>query len=154
MAAVLELGASNMLRVGGSHSVTPALAYLLDRVSGPGILLDDLLAGDYRLPDFVKMVNATPLIGATAYQVASHHLFLAQKFDLVVVDEAGQLDEPSTLAALALAPRFVLCGDPFQLSPVVQHACGASLSGLALQRSLMERLMAGAESHRISRLTV
>jgi DNA replication ATP-dependent helicase Dna2 len=81
---------------------------------------------------------------------------LLQKFDRVVVDEAGQLDEPSTLGPLALAPRFVLGGDHLQLPPVVKEnrtdnpdpACSG------LERSLFERLFHSAPQERISRLKI
>jgi len=41
-----------------------------------------------------------------------------QSFDCAVVDEASQLTEPATLAAVNLASRFVLVGDHEQLPPV------------------------------------
>ena len=56
-----------------------------------------------------------------------------QSFDVAVVDEAGQLTEPGTLAALTLADRFVLVGDDEQLPPVVRAEND-------LQESLFERL--------------
>jgi DNA replication ATP-dependent helicase Dna2 len=58
-----------------------------------------------------------------------------QSFDATVVDEAGQLTEPATLAATALADRFVLVGDDRQLPPVVRDAP-------RLETSLFERLHA------------
>jgi DNA replication ATP-dependent helicase Dna2 len=60
-----------------------------------------------------------------------------QSFDVAVVDEAGQLTEPGTLAATALADRFVLVGDHRQLPPVVR----AEDAGEGLSRSLFERLI-------------
>ncbi len=56
-----------------------------------------------------------------------------ESFDAAVVDEAGQLTEPATLAATALADRFVLVGDDRQLPPVVRNAP-------RLETSLFERL--------------
>jgi DNA replication ATP-dependent helicase Dna2 len=55
-------------------------------------------------------------------------------FDVTVVDEAGQLTEPETLAATNLADRFVLVGDHRQLPPVVR-------AENELSRSLFERLV-------------
>ncbi|WP_135828498.1 AAA domain-containing protein [Halorussus halobius] len=43
-----------------------------------------------------------------------------QSFDVALVDEASQLTEPATLAAVNLADRFVLVGDHEQLPPVVR----------------------------------
>jgi DNA replication ATP-dependent helicase Dna2 len=50
-------------------------------------------------------------------------------FDVAVVDEAAQLTEPGTLAAVNLADRFVLVGDHRQLPPVVRSDGDASLPG-------------------------
>jgi DNA replication ATP-dependent helicase Dna2 len=57
-----------------------------------------------------------------------------QAFDIVLVDEASQLTEPATLAAINLADRFVLVGDHQQLPPVVRAEND-------LQASLFERLI-------------
>jgi DNA replication ATP-dependent helicase Dna2 len=57
-----------------------------------------------------------------------------QSFDVALVDEAGQLTEPGTLAAVNLASRFVLVGDHQQLPPVVR-------ADTDLSRSLFERLI-------------
>jgi DNA replication ATP-dependent helicase Dna2 len=90
-------------------------------------------------------------------------LLRALDFDVALVDEAGQLTEPGTLAAINRAERFVLVGDHNQLPPVVQSESGtATGSGsggrsatdsapvwtepgsdepAALGRSLLERLI-------------
>ncbi|WP_257297921.1 AAA domain-containing protein [Haloarchaeobius sp. FL176] len=57
-----------------------------------------------------------------------------QQFDVALVDEAGQLTEPGTLAAVNLADRFVLVGDHQQLPPVIR-------ADTDLSRSLFERLI-------------
>ena len=95
------------------------------------------------------------LIGATAYQVAAHSFFIRQRFDRVVVDEAGQLDEPATLAPYyVLRPKFVLGGDHFQLPPVVKTRCNSTSSedNSGLEQSLFERLFRTSPDSRISRL--
>ncbi|MFW5903212.1 MAG: AAA domain-containing protein, partial [Halolamina sp.] len=75
-------------------------------------------------------------------------------FDVVIVDEAAQLTEPGTLAAVNLADRFVLVGDHRQLPPVVRSEGDSSLPGSVdgpeeiddrrnhdLSRSLFERMI-------------
>jgi len=73
------------------------------------------------------------------------------RFDLVVIDEAGQSTEPSIWQAAARAERLVLAGDHCQLPPTVLSDQAA---GEGMQRSLMQRLIerAGAKIYR--RLTV
>jgi DNA replication ATP-dependent helicase Dna2 len=50
-----------------------------------------------------------------------------QEFDVAVVDEAAQLTEPQTLAAINLANQFVLVGDHKQLPAVTQTDAPTSL---------------------------
>ncbi|RQH01279.1 AAA domain-containing protein [Natrarchaeobius oligotrophus] len=57
-----------------------------------------------------------------------------QSFDVALVDEAAQLTEPGTFAAVTLADRFVLVGDHEQLPPVVRAEND-------LTESLFERLV-------------
>ncbi len=75
--------------------------------------------------DVVCATNAT--VGGEAMQ--------GRRFDVALIDEAGQQIEPSTLLPLLRADRAVLAGDHRQLPPTV-------VSGLdVLERSLFERLM-------------
>jgi DNA replication ATP-dependent helicase Dna2 len=99
-----------------------------------------------------------PVVAATTASCGSRAL-REQSFDVAVVDEASQLTEPDTLAAVNLADRFVLVGDHEQLPPVVRseseaHRASESASGdgerrsrepeprvTELGRSLFERLI-------------
>jgi DNA replication ATP-dependent helicase Dna2 len=86
---------------------------------------------------------SAPVVAATTASCGSRVL-REQSFDVALVDEASQLTEPGTLAALNLADRFVLVGDHQQLPPVVQ----AADSGAAeLSRSLFERLHGTYDDH-------
>jgi DNA replication ATP-dependent helicase Dna2 len=78
-------------------------------------------------------LQQAPIVAATTASCGSRAL-RTQQFDVAVVDEAGQLTEPGTLAAIALADRFVLVGDHQQLPPVVR-------AENELQESLFERLI-------------
>ena len=46
-------------------------------------------------------------------------LLAGQRFDVVIVDEAGQISQPAVLGALMAADSFVLVGDHLQLPPLV-----------------------------------
>jgi len=74
-----------------------------------------------------------PVVAATTASCGSRAM-QTQAFDVAVVDEAGQLTEPGTLAAGTPADRFVLVGDHQQLPPVVRAEND-------LQESLFERLV-------------
>ncbi|WP_132059436.1 AAA domain-containing protein [Halorussus amylolyticus] len=65
-----------------------------------------------------ELQNAS-VVAATTSTCASR-IMREQAFDVALVDEASQLTEPNTLAAVNLAERFVLVGDHQQLPPVVR----------------------------------
>jgi len=83
--------------------------------------------------DRASALRSAPVVAATTATCGSRVL-REEAFDVAVVDEASQLTEPGTLAAINLADRFVLVGDHQQLPPVVQSG------DERLQRSLFERL--------------
>lgn len=93
---------------------------------------------EYRLtrdgdPEVVAgRLEAAPVVAATTASCGSRAV-RTQSFDVAIVDEAGQLTEPGTLAPVTLADRFVLVGDHHQLPPVVRAEND-------LQASLFERL--------------
>ena len=74
-----------------------------------------------------------PVVAATTATCGSR-VMRECEFDVAVVDEASQLTEPGTHAAIALADRFVLVGDHEQLPPVVRAEND-------LQTSLFQRLI-------------
>lgn len=82
-----------------------------------------------KLLESVQAVVCT-LVGATDKRLA--HL----KFDLAVIDEAGQALEPAAWIPVLKAERVVLAGDPFQLPPTVKSAKAAK-SGLSV--TLLEK---------------
>jgi DNA replication ATP-dependent helicase Dna2 len=152
LTSLVDLGVKDFIRVGSRSSVSTEFQGVLKALGNPPRLLSDLASTNIDFAGFRKRVRETPLVGATAYQCASHPIFLRQRFDRVVVDEAGQLDEPSSLGVLALAPRFVLGGDHFQLPPVVQTIPPGPDGDRGLERSLFERLFDSSSPSRISRL--
>ena len=55
----------------------------------------------------------------------------AQRFDIVILDEATQMTEPVSLAALirARAKHLIVAGDPCQLGPILAMPAALTLSG-------------------------
>ncbi|WP_135534267.1 AAA domain-containing protein [Halostella pelagica] len=80
-----------------------------------------------------RELREAPVVAATTSTCGSR-VMREQSFDVAVVDEAAQLTEPETLAAINLADRFVLVGDHEQLPPVVRTEND-------LTKSLFERLI-------------
>ncbi len=61
-----------------------------------------------------------------------------ENFDLVLIDEATQATEPSTLIPIVKADKFILIGDHQQLSPTV---LSQKAEEEGLEKSLFERLL-------------
>ena len=88
------------------------------------------------------------MVGATCYAAANNPMITRREskgkgsgtdgyFDVVLVDEAGQMTTPASLAPLLLGGVFVLVGDPHQLPPLVQSK---EAERLGLGVSLLQRL--------------
>jgi len=119
--ALEDQGFTDIVRVGTESGVRDDMQeYRLETSGDPG----ECAA---RLQNAQVVAATTATCGGTTLQT--------QEFDVAVVDEAGQLTEPGTLAATTLADRFVLVGDHQQLPPVVQS------EDETLSTSLFERLM-------------
>jgi DNA replication ATP-dependent helicase Dna2 len=82
--------------------------------------------------DRAATLQGASVVAATTASCGSR-VMREQSFDVALVDEASQLTEPATLAAINRADRFVLVGDHEQLPPVVRAEND-------LQTSLFERL--------------
>ncbi len=82
------------------------------------------------------IVAQAPVI-CTTLALADHPALRAERFDLVLCDEATQAPDPILWNALLAAPRAILAGDPQQLPPTIIDA-EAARGGLGV--SLFERL--------------
>jgi hypothetical protein len=72
--------------------------------------------------DLEALAASTPIVGCPC--LSAHHPLLATRppFDVVIVDEAGQITVPAVLPALLRGRSFVLVGDHHQLPPLVLDA--------------------------------
>jgi superfamily I DNA and/or RNA helicase len=66
-----------------------------------------------------KHIEESQVVAATLIG-ANHGLIKDRKWDVVVIDEAGQALAPACLVAIAHADKVVLAGDPHQLPPTVK----------------------------------
>lgn len=122
------------VRVGTEHGVREDMQpYRLDGRGDP--------------EELASTLREAPVVASTTSSCGSR-VMREQSFDVALVDEASQLTEPATLAAINRADRFVLVGDHHQLPPVVQSEGEASEGGndgsddaADLSRSLFERLI-------------
>ncbi|WP_135824320.1 AAA domain-containing protein [Halorussus ruber] len=118
--ALREQGFEDIVRVGTESGVREDMQDLrLEQAGDPGERLTEL--------------REASVVAATTATCGSR-IMREQSFDAALVDEASQLTEPETLAAVNLADRFVLVGDHQQLPPVVRTEND-------LSTSLFERLI-------------
>ena len=118
--AVRERGVTDVARVGTRHGVREDM-------------LDVRLEQGGEPDERAAALRDAPVVAATTSTCGSR-VMREQSFDVALVDEASQLTEPGTLAAVSRADRFVLVGDHEQLPPVVR-------SETDLRTSLFERLI-------------
>ncbi|WP_265108137.1 AAA domain-containing protein [Halosolutus halophilus] len=147
--AMVERGERVLLSAFTNRAVDNALEALLEqsgdvidrdrivRVGSESGVRDDM--EPYRLEQAgdpekrVARLRDAQVVAATTATCGSR-VMKEQAFDVALVDEAGQLTEPGTYAAINLADRFVLVGDHEQLPPVVRAEND-------LTESLFERLV-------------
>ena len=121
--ALEDQGFEDIVRVGTESGVRDDMQqYRLDTAGDPD--------------ECASQLQDAAVVAATTASCSSR-IMRTQEFDTAVVDEAGQLTEPGTLAATARADRFVLVGDHQQLPPVVSSEKANEVLG----RSLFERLI-------------
>lgn len=80
------------------------------------------------------------MVGVTCLGI-THPLLVKKRFDVCIVDEAGQITFPVCLGPIMYARTFVLVGDHYQLPPLVRSA-EARENGMSI--SLFRRL---SEAH-------
>jgi hypothetical protein len=110
---------------------------------------------------YPALIRRAEVVGATCIGVATDARFEDLDFDLVIADEAGQIQVMDLLVPLVRAKRAVLVGDHLQLPPVVETEIVTKLRetepenqelGEWLEKSLFERLIERPEtpaSHRV-----
>lgn len=84
------------------------------------------------------VLNSVHIVMTTLGSAGNRAFDAADKFEVVVVDEAAQSVEPATLSALQLGSRHaVLVGDPQQLPATIFNVSGKNSK---YDRSLFQRL--------------
>jgi len=112
-----------LLRIGRKSSCHPGVQLILANSIAAGL---EGNSGDIQIEhanpsaeSLRQVVSSARIVGVTALTVPRSPLLVGEQFDVVIVDEAGQISQPATLGALMAANTFVLCGDHMQLPPLV-----------------------------------
>jgi DNA replication ATP-dependent helicase Dna2 len=73
-----------------------------------------------------SVLAGAKVVGVSALTASKSSLLTGQHFDVVIVDEAGQICQPAVLGPLMAADRFVLVGDHMQLPPLTKSKAAES----------------------------
>lgn len=104
----LETFGIDYVRIGNTSN--PAV-----RMKSATVQLTDV----YNVNQVKKFYAEKKVFGATCLGT-NNVVFEREKFDYCIVDEASQVLQPACLGPLMCAKKFLLVGDPDQLSPVIQ----------------------------------
>ena len=85
-----------------------------------------------------QIYSSTSIFAGTCYSMCSHMIFKMRLINYTIVDEASQLNLPENLLPLFNTEKFILVGDPNQLTPIV-NSKRAQLAGFG--QTLFEILM-------------
>jgi len=164
VAYLLAAGQRVLLCAVAHRAVNHALNACADASPGAGVLkLGDPEQADHLAPSVVQVEQARDvgrqagpgvgLLAGTSVAKVPGLVRAAGAFDLVVIDEAGQLTTPQALCAAIGAPRALLFGDHRQLGPVrsTDPVGGWSADGWDPGGSIFEQL---AGKHPTELLTV
>lgn len=149
---------TDLVRIGPKSACHPSLHHVrahelaceIDRLNCDDRLHND---GSILMPSISSLhyvVSSAKIIGVSALTIPKSPLLTGQDFDVVMVDEAGQISQPATIGALLAGNSFVLVGDHEQLPPLVQNEA-AEQAGYGV--SMLKRL-ADKHPNAVAQLTL
>lgn len=119
----------DFIRLGRTAAIHPDIQEYT--ISGMGI---------NSVKELESRIDQACVVGVTCLGI-THPLLVKKRFDVCIVDEAGQITFPVCLGPIMYARTFVLVGDHYQLPPLVRSA-EARENGMSI--SLFRRL---SEAH-------
>ncbi|MCI0559792.1 MAG: AAA domain-containing protein [Nitrososphaera sp.] len=88
---------------------------------------------------YPSLIRTVDVVGATCIGIATNANFEDLEFDLVIADEAGQIQVMDLLVPLVRAKRAILVGDHQQLPPVVEDKVAKQIDHEEFQRAWLEQ---------------
>ena len=111
------------------------------------VLWHQKLSGERQQSLYPLLLEGVDVVGATCVGINTRALFRDMEFDVVIVDEAGQIQAHNLVVPLSRAPKAILVGDHKQLPPVVQDEIREEINSRGYgelidlyENSLFERL--------------
>jgi DNA replication ATP-dependent helicase Dna2 len=129
-----------VLRVGDSARCHGDVQHLLVENVAKNVNSQASQGDNYASPESQRhCVKGARVVGVTALTIPTSSLLAGEHFDVVIVDEAGQISQPAIIGALMAADTFILVGDHKQLPPLVNSELAEKGGfGVSLFRTLAE----------------
>lgn len=137
----------SLVRIGRKGTIHPAVEPIL--LSEVALTMQELIDGEAEksckaIMPSAGVIQATisnaRIVGVTALSIPRSPILVSQKFDIVIIDEAGQINQPAILGALMAADNFVLVGDHKQLPPLVTSELAENAGyGISMLSRLAEK---------------
>lgn len=123
---------SAVIRVGLQSSCHPGVHPILAPLAAQALECQDNELPP-RVESLRRVIKSARIVGATALSIPRSPLLQGEQFDVVIVDEAGQISQPAVLGAIMASNSFVLVGDHKQLPPLVISELAAEGGRFRLQ---------------------
>lgn len=101
-----------LLRVGSPNKISPIVKRYC-------LYCDEFNYDINDKSDFQDIIDNTSIVAATCLGLNDVVFGYGKRFDYCIIDEASQVTLPIVLGPIALADRFILVGDHYQLPPLV-----------------------------------
>lgn len=88
---------------------------------------------------YSTLLEMVDVVGATCVGINTNKAFGKIPFDVVIVDESGQIQLHNLIVPLSRAPKAILVGDHKQLPPIVSKEIVEELDNLGYETKWMEK---------------
>ncbi len=94
-------------------------------------------SNNHALSDY--LLESVDLVGRTCIGINSQRAFSDIDFDVVIIDEAGQIQIHDALVPLSRAPKAILLGDHKQIPPIVNEDVKKRCTEEGIETNLLEK---------------
>lgn len=100
---------------------------------------EKVFSGERQKSIYHLLLSMVDVVGATCIGINTNRTFKDIPFDVVIVDESGQIQLHNLIVPLSRGPKVILVGDHKQLPPVVQGEISQELSARDVDDTLLSK---------------
>jgi hypothetical protein len=98
-----------------------------------------VITGERQKSLYAVLLSMVDVVGATCIGINTDHRFKETHFDVVIVDESGQIQIHNLCVPISRAAQIILVGDHKQLPPVVQDEIIQELEAREVDTALLKK---------------